>query len=453
MLALAAALVVVPVTGTAADAMAAGAMAAGVAAGATTTGAPARGDGTVTVRVVEEVDADGLYDAPSETGMPGVRVTLTDDQGTVLTRTTGADGTASFRPAGSPLRGGRYRVQAHNPDLANLRPALAGHGDGPDVIRSPIGFVDVSDAHDTTYTTGFWAAGVHRREHPEPGPEGRRGAPVQIGDRVWFDTDGDGVQNPSEPPVPGVRVTFDPTSSGPSLTTTTDADGEYYVGTAQGLRPDTTYRVSFDHRGVDPSGLPGRPGAAELTWTAREAGSHRLIDSDVDASGGSTVYVGDPGYVNHTVDAGLTKALRLTLAKADAETLRPLAGAVLGLWEDSNGTPGLQRQGAGGDRLVGDCATSSAGRCSFGSLAAGTYYLVETGVPEGYVLPAEPVTGPYALTPKNASQGTGLLVRLDAEREMPCGGGQKCAGPRGAHAPGVRPGRDARHGTPGWDRP
>ncbi|MCL6734644.1 SdrD B-like domain-containing protein [Streptomyces neyagawaensis] len=418
---MAAALMVVPVTGTAAGATARGATVVGATADAATTGsattrAPARGDGTVTVRVVEEVDADGLYDRPTEKGMPGVLVTLTDDHGTVLTRTTDADGTASFRPAGSPLRGGRYRVQAHNPDLANLHPALAGHGDGPDVIRSPIGFVDVSDARDTTYTTGFWAPGVHRREHAEPGPEGRRGAPVQIGDRVWFDTDGNGVQNPSEPPVPGVRVTFDPTSSGPSLTTTTDADGEYYVGTAQGLRPDTTYRVSFDHGGVDPSGLPGRPGAADLTWTAREAGSHRLIDSDVDVSGRSTVYVGEPGYVNHTVDAGLTKALRLTLAKADAETRRPLAGAVLGLWEDSNGTPGLQRLGPGGDRLVGDCVTSSTGRCSFGSLPAGTYYLMETGVPEGYVLPAEPVTGPYALTPKNASRGTGLLVRLDAER-------------------------------------
>ncbi|GAB2926875.1 SdrD B-like domain-containing protein [Streptomyces heilongjiangensis] len=423
MLAVAAALLAAPVTGTAADARVAG--------------APARGDGTVTVRVVEEIDADGLYDRPLEKGMPGVRVTLTDDHGTVLARTTDADGTASFRPEGSPLLGGRYRVQAHNPDLANFHPALAGHGDGPDVIRSPIGFVDVSDARDTTYTTGFWAPGVHRREHAEPGPEGRREAPVQIGDRVWFDTDGNGVQDPSEPPVPGVRVTFDPTSSGPSLTTTTDADGAYYVGTAQGLRPDTTYRVSFDHRGADPSALPGRPGADELTWTAREAGSHRLIDSDVDPSGASTVYVGDPGYVNHTVDAGLTKALRLTLVKADAETRRPLAGAVLGLWEDSNGTPGLQRNGPGGDRPVGDCVTSGTGRCSFGQLPAGTYYLVETAAPEGYVLPAEPVSGPYALTPRNASDGTGLLVRLGAEREEACGGAKECA----------------RHGTPGRDRP
>ncbi|MFF7841021.1 hypothetical protein ACFZC6_19670 [Streptomyces ossamyceticus] len=53
MLALAAALVVVPVTGTAAGATAADV----TAAGATATGAPARGDGTVTMRVVEEVDA------------------------------------------------------------------------------------------------------------------------------------------------------------------------------------------------------------------------------------------------------------------------------------------------------------------------------------------------------------------------------------------------------------
>ncbi|MEE1832270.1 SdrD B-like domain-containing protein [Streptomyces sp. SP17KL33] len=253
-------------------------------------------------------------------------------------------------------------------------------------------------------------------------------APVQVGNRVWFDTDGDGVQDPSEPPVKGVKVTLDPTSSsGPDLVTYTDARGEYYIGSQGrgGLRPNTTYRVSFDHGGVDTNALPGRPSRASLKWTVKGAGSNRAIDSDVDAHGRTTVRVGDAGHVNHTVDAGLTQSVRLTLVKLDKKSARPLPGAVFELWQDTNGVRGLQRHGLRKDRFVNDCATSRSGRCSFGSLLPGTYFLVETDVPEGYLKPRRPVTGPYVLTPRNASHGNGLLVKLFNARGEACKG-KKC---------------------------
>lgn len=253
-------------------------------------------------------------------------------------------------------------------------------------------------------------------------------APVQIGNRVWYDVNGNGVQDPSEPPVKGVKVTLDPLSSGPDLTTYTDANGEYYVGSGPGqggLRPNTTYRVSFDHGRVDTTVLPGRPSRASLKWTVKNAGANRAIDSDVDAYGRTTVRVGAPGHVNHTVDAGLTKPVRLTLVKLDRKTNRPLAGAVFELWQDTNGVRGLQRHGPKRDRFVNDCATSRTGRCAFGSLLPGTYHLVETDVPEGYLKPKQPVTGPYVLTAKNASYGDGLLVKLFNVRGEPCKG-KKC---------------------------
>lgn len=365
-------------------------------------------------------------------------------------------------------------------------------------------------------------------------------APVQIGNRVWYDADGDGVQDPSEPPIAGVVVTLT-APDGTKLTTKTDANGEYYIGTAQGLKPRTAYKATFDHSGIDPSKLPGAPKLAELKWTVRGAGSNRAIDSDVDSAGATGVRVGDPGHVDHdidaglvgpadklgdhvwydtdgdgiqdpdekpvpgvtvnlvdpksgkvirttktddkgtylfdglvdgsykvcfvkpagylwtkrdagrsgddsvvdpatgcspvvtlgpgkrqdlTLDAGLVRALGLMVLKTDAKTDKPLGGAVFQLWRDSNGTSGLQRQGAKKDTLVDDCVTSARGKCSFGGLPAGTYYLVETDVPEGYVLPGRPVTGPYALTPKNAATGDGLVVKIANKRGEPCKG--KC---------------------------
>ncbi|MEX3099372.1 MULTISPECIES: SdrD B-like domain-containing protein [unclassified Streptomyces] len=134
--------------------------------------------------------------------------------------------------------------------------------------------------------------------------------PVQIGNRVWYDVDGDGIQDPSEAPIPGVVVTLT-APDGTKLTATTDANGEYYIGTPQGLAPNTTYDVTFDPSGADTSGLPGTPAAKDLQFTKANAGSDTHINSKPDSTGRTTVAVGDPGYTNHDVDAGLTPLNKL----------------------------------------------------------------------------------------------------------------------------------------------
>ncbi|MFJ2766937.1 choice-of-anchor A family protein [Streptomyces sp. NPDC087300] len=110
----------------------------------------------------------------------------------------------------------------------------------------------------------------------------------------------------------------------------------------------------------------------------------------------------------------------LTVDKRDAKTGKPLSGAVFQLWWDNNGKPGLQTTGAHHDALVDDgCATDSRGRCEYRHLELGTYYLKETAVPDGYVLPKKTVSGPHKVTAGNAAKG--VTVKLSNQR----GGGKK----------------------------
>ncbi|MCX5404494.1 choice-of-anchor A family protein [Streptomyces sp. NBC_00335] len=106
----------------------------------------------------------------------------------------------------------------------------------------------------------------------------------------------------------------------------------------------------------------------------------------------------------------------IEVLKKDAKTKRPLRGAVFEVWKETNSTSGLQTRGINPDRKVtAGCATDRAGACSFPGLDEGWYYVVETAVPEGYVLPRNRVTGPLHLdgtTPDHR-----LVVTLENKRD------------------------------------
>ncbi|WP_200837846.1 SdrD B-like domain-containing protein, partial [Ruania rhizosphaerae] len=140
-------------------------------------------------------------------------------------------------------------------------------------------------------------------------------APSQIGNRVWFDADEDGQQDPiDEPAVAGATVRLLSADGETVLAeTVTDENGEYYFGGEGGypLEPGGEYIVEFDVSTVDTSTLPGAPSVDDLQFTLTQAeGVPDELDSnptrtDDPLVARASVVAPGVGEVDHTIDAGI----------------------------------------------------------------------------------------------------------------------------------------------------
>ncbi len=154
-------------------------------------------------------------------------------------------------------------------------------------------------------------------------------APIEIGNRVWRDTNGNGVQDPGEPGISGVTVHL---YRGSTLvgTAITDASGEFYfvfssvadANTADnigqvngGIAYNTAYRIGFDRATDYASG--GVLFGLSPTIFNKNTQLGDVVSSDSDATSlvlptgtfpGINLTTGGPGANNHTYDAGFRLA-------------------------------------------------------------------------------------------------------------------------------------------------
>ncbi|MFE7638388.1 SdrD B-like domain-containing protein [Kitasatospora sp. NPDC057518] len=244
-------------------------------------------------------------------------------------------------------------------------------------------------------------------------------APLQIGNRVWYDPGRTGIQRPGGRPVPGVTVHLYDGAGALVGTTRTSARGEYYFDDSNvtgGLAPRTRYTLRLDEPADYAEGGP----LFEWAPTRHDVGDDPFVNSKgVVPRGGKyaerELTTGGPGENDHTLDFGFrpTRGV-LTLVKVDQDG-RPLAGATFQLWRVSGGPgwpgwlgwpgPGRER----GDTPVGEpCTTGADGICR-GSGGPGTYYWVELRPPEGYAADRT-VFGPLVLTCDNLGDGITVTV-------------------------------------------
>lgn len=174
--------------------------------------------GTISGLVFNDINGDGIQ-GPGELGLGGVLISLVDGNGTVVaTTTTAPDGSYTF----AGVTPGAYSV---------------GETDPSGYLSTTPNTVAITLASGAAATANF-------------GDQ----VPGRIGDFVWYDTNGNGLQDAGEPGIPDVVISL-VGPLGPMGTVTTDANGAYlFSGLLSG-----NYTVTV---------VSGQPAGATLTGGA-----------------------------------------------------------------------------------------------------------------------------------------------------------------------------------------
>jgi protocatechuate 3,4-dioxygenase beta subunit len=298
----------------------------------------------------------------SESGVPGVTVRLLDSTGTqIATTTTDASGLYLF----DNLVPGTYSVVFVLP---------TGHS----FVSQDIGGDDTVDS-DANTTTGAtipttltagendltWDAGIYES--------------ASIGDRVWYDSNNNGIQDSGETGIANVTVRLLDSSGTVIATTTTNSSGNYLFDR---LEPGD-YAIEF----VPPAGY---------TFTSQDAGGD-TTDSDADITTGRTIVTTlSPGEHDPTWDAGVVGIMSL--------------GNLV--WNDvnNNGTVDTGETGISGvtvrllngsGTVLATTTTDANGNYLFSNLIPGDY-MVEIVPPAGLVTSTGTngsASGPYEAAP------------------------------------------------------
>ncbi|MEO1083288.1 MAG: SdrD B-like domain-containing protein, partial [Acidobacteriota bacterium] len=283
-------------------------------------------------------DFDGLQGA-GEAGLGGVAVSLLEEDGQLIGQTsTGADGSYVFYPFLDASDGERRAfLRFVAPDGLSFTTPDAGD-DAED-----------SDADPSTGETSLFDLRAGQIDGTRDA-----GLAAGIGNRIWLDADGNGIQDGGEEGLAGVIVELLDGDGVSTAKTASDAEGTYtFTGVETGL-----YAV----RVIVPAGFE----------TAPQDRGDDDVDSDVNASGVSAFFIYLEGSIRADLDAGLVP-----------ESLASVGDRV---WLDAN-LNGVQDGGEAGfegavvqlytasNALVETVVSDADGVYLFEDLADGDYYL------------------------------------------------------------------------------
>ena len=339
-------------------------------------------DGTLTVIVNRDFDANGIYDGTIDRPQPGIEIAVTDASGARVAGVTDREG-AFILDATSKLKGGRYFVVAEIPAaLSDLAPVSESSSFQPLSTA-----VDVT-SEDQTVRMGV-AAGRTFSEAPRS-DEARRVsrssdraevARFAIGDLVWRDDNRSGVQDTGESPASRISVQLLNVEGEVVASTVSSPSGHYVFDNL----PAGTYSVRF-------AGVP-----EEFRLTPASAGGQRGTDSDPDYSGVTppfTLGVGKPNvrpttatdgvvaeYINSTIDAGITP---LRYAVGDRVWLDVNSDGVQ--QPDEPAAPATVSLLTVAGNVVATTNTDATGHYQFTQLRGGRYRLQFTNLPAHHAL-------------------------------------------------------------------
>ncbi|MFF2076856.1 SpaA isopeptide-forming pilin-related protein [Kitasatospora sp. NPDC058162] len=386
----------------------------------------------------QETAAPAGYDLPQlnvtevvlDTNGQTVGVTVAD------TRTAAPTGSTSVTKVdsatGKPLAGAVFQLWRET----NGVPGLQTTGANPDTaVGSPCttGADGVCSAHGLPLGTYYW--------QEVSAPNGYELPDLNV-TTVVLDTDGQTV-----PVTVQDTRTVAPTGS-TSVTKVDSATGQPLAGAVFQLWRETNGVPGLQTTGANPDTAVGSPcttpASGVCTATGLPLGTYYWQETaapagyDLPQQPVTTVVLDTDGQ-NVPVTVKDSKTVTPTgstsVTKVDADTGKPLAGAVFQLWRETNGVPGLQTTGANPDTAVGSpCVTSDTGVCSATGLPLGTYYWQETAAPAGYDLPQQPVTTvvldtngqnvPVTVKDSKTAAQTGktTVTKVDAETGKPLAG-------------------------------
>ncbi|MFK7957536.1 MAG: beta strand repeat-containing protein [Lysobacterales bacterium] len=221
-------------------------------------------DGTVTGVIYQDTNGNGVQD-PGEPGIPGVQVIITDSGGGTQTVTTDPNGgySASVPP-------GSTTVDIVDSTLP------------PNVTRT-----EGTDPTTVTVPPGGTASDIDGFEPPD-------GTVTGV---IYEDTNGNGMQDPGEPGIPGVEVLITDSTGGTQIVTT-DPTGGYSASVPPGMTV-----VDIDENTLPPN-LTRNEGVDPTTLTVPPGGTVSDIDGFEPPPGNLTGVVYEDTNGNGTQDPG-----------------------------------------------------------------------------------------------------------------------------------------------------